>query len=149
MLEQLFPFRHAQYQSGAAASILEEFAAWLINAGYSRSSTRGHVQRLKRVLGRRRSMPPHWSPAQVNRAFSAVPGQPAPLRTTGKIFQRYLKARGQLVAEADQDSFSGLLACYEWHLVQMCARHAGAFKLAHRTHCRGQPSQLVTKNMTP
>ncbi len=119
MLEQLFPVRHTQYQSGAAAPILEEFAAWLISAGYSRSSTQGHVQRLKRVLGRRRSMPPQWSPAQVNRAFSAVPGQREPLRTTGKIFQRYLKARGQLATEAGHNPFSGLLARYEWHLMQM------------------------------
>ena len=35
MLDQLFPIRHAQYQVGAAAPVFEEFATWLVNAGYS------------------------------------------------------------------------------------------------------------------
>ena len=94
MLEQLFPFRHTQYQSGAAAPILEEFAAWLISAAYSRSSTQGHVQRLKRVLGRRRSMPPRWSPVQVKRAFSAV-SENLPRRVGTLTFAHCTQCRGQ------------------------------------------------------
>ena len=119
MLEQLFPVRHAQYQIGAAAPILEEFAAWLINAGYSRQSTQGHVQRLKRVLATARSVPQQWSSAKLDRAFLAVSGQPGPLRTTAKLFRQHLKARGQLATEEDHGPFADLLARYEQHLVQM------------------------------
>lgn len=74
MLEQLFPVRHAQYQIGTAAPILEEFASWLINAGYSRQTTQSHVQRLKRALATARSVPQQWSSAKLDRTFLAISG---------------------------------------------------------------------------
>lgn len=132
MLEQLFPVRHAQYQIGAATPILEEFASWLINAGYSRQSAQGHVQRLKRVLAPTRSVPRQWSSAKLERAFSAVSGQPKPLRTTAKLFGRYLKVRGQFALEESRGPFADLLARYEKHLVQMrgLAAHTAHNRLA-------------------
>ncbi|WP_082584246.1 tyrosine-type recombinase/integrase [Noviherbaspirillum sp. Root189] len=119
MLEHLFPVRHAQYQIGAAAPVLEQFAAWLIDTGYSRLATQGHVQRLKRVLAALQSVPQQWSSAELDRAFSAVSGQPRPLRATATLFKQHLKARGQWALDEEHGPFTDMLARYERHLAQM------------------------------
>ena len=128
MLEQLFPVRHAQYQVGAAAPILEEFASWLINARYSRQSTQGHVQRLKRVLAAVRSVPRQWSSAKLDRAFSVVSGESGPLRTTARPFRQHLKSAWSVGRGRESRSFCGSAgALYQQHLVQTRGLAARAF----------------------
>ena len=77
------------------------------------------MQRLKRVLAAMRSVPQQWSSVELDRAFSAVLGQPGPLRTTARLFRLHLTAQGQLATEVDRGSFVNLLLLYERHLMQM------------------------------
>lgn len=50
MFEQLFPKFHQRYEASPFRELLEQFAQWLIDAGYGQDRTREHVRRLRQSL---------------------------------------------------------------------------------------------------
>lgn len=122
MLKYLFPKAHARYATSANGDLLDDFATWLVSAGYARHAAHGHVRRLKQALERMRPAPmardAGISAVSLSQAFASRRA-PALFQGTRRAFERYLATRGQLLKEPDADRFSPLLDTYRRHLSEV------------------------------
>jgi integrase/recombinase XerD len=122
MLEHLFPRFHERYAASANGDMLDDFAAWLVSAGYSRHAARGHVRRLKQTLDRMSPSPiardARVTAASLSQAFSAPTAQEL-FQGTRRAFERFLTTRGQLLKDPDGTRFSPLLDAYRRHLLEV------------------------------
>ena len=89
MLSKLFPKVHRRYQQSLFATDLEDFSIWLIETGYSRKSTCGHLFRLRSTLEHHKDMVPgaSMSEEQLEAAFTSS-RFPALYRATQRAFAK-------------------------------------------------------------
>jgi integrase/recombinase XerD len=118
MLEHLFRKAHTRYTGSPNGALLEDFAAWLISAGYARPTARRHVRGLKEALGRMGAARHDWG-AGVSGMFLSQAFSSASLQRTRCAVERFLTARRLLVREPEPDQFSSLLDRYRWHLSEV------------------------------
>jgi len=125
MLRALFPRSHRAYEQSCCAEELEAFGGWLGTAGYSRSSTRGHLFRLRTVLEHADQASPEatWSPGQLRERFAVAatsPSRTLHYRATERVYRRFLGDRGRLHPEiGPRDQWSRLLDPYRIYLVDV------------------------------
>jgi integrase/recombinase XerD len=117
MLSKLFPKVHRRYQQSPFATDLEDFSIWLIETGYSRKSTCGHLFRLRSTLEHHNDMVPgaSMSEEQLESAFTSS-RFPALYRATQRAFAQFLKSTARLIPKAPNDRFTLLLDDYREHL---------------------------------
>ena len=118
MLEHLFRKVHACYSRSPNGALLEDFATWLISAGYARPTACRHVRGLKEALDRMGSAPLDWG-AGVSGRFLSQAFASASLQATRCAVERFLTARRLLVREPAPDPFSSLLDRYRRHLSEV------------------------------
>lgn len=115
MLERLFRKTHTCYAGSPNGTLFDDFAAWLISAGYARQTACRHVRRLKQALDGMSSAPVGWetgvSAKFLSQAFASVS-----LQGTRCAVERFLTARRLLYREPGRDPFSALLDRYSQHL---------------------------------
>ncbi|MCU4162083.1 tyrosine-type recombinase/integrase [Acidiphilium sp. AL] len=122
MLKHLFPKVHARYAASANGALLDDFAAWLVSAGYARHAAHGHVRRLKQALERMVSAPlardTKIAAASLSQAFTSPTAQES-FQGTRRAFEHFLTARGQLLTEPDAGRFTPLVDAYRRHLLEV------------------------------
>ncbi|MBU6473598.1 MAG: integrase, partial [Alphaproteobacteria bacterium] len=115
MLEQLFRKTHARYTGSLNSALLDDFASWLISAGYNKHTACRHIRRLKQAFDRMSTTPLEWetgvSTKFLSQAFAA-----ASLQGTRCAVERFFTARRLLFKESPPDRFSPVLDRYRWHL---------------------------------
>lgn len=93
-----------------------------MSTGYARHAAHGHVRRLKQALERMSSAPlacvAGISGGFVSQAFASQQAK-APFRATRRAFERFLRARGQLLKEPDPDPHSPPIERYRRHLLEV------------------------------
>lgn len=118
MLEHLFRKVHACYTGSPNGALLEDFATWLISAGYARPTARRHIRGLKEVLDQMSSARLDWdagvSGSVLSQAFAS-----ASLQGTRRTAERFLTARRLLFREPAPDPLSALLDRYRRHLSEV------------------------------
>ena len=121
MLRRLFPRYHSRYSESPFGDWLNDFADWLVSAGYPHVPAHNHVRRLKQALERAGSgvVGPEgkFSGATLAKIFTS-PRQQILFDATRRAFQRFLVTRGQFVT-ASGDRFSSLFEAYRRHLLEM------------------------------
>lgn len=117
MLSKLFPKVHRRYENSPFATDLEAFSIWLIEAGYSRKSTCGHLFRLRNTLEQYNDIVPGASMREVllESAFTSS-RLPALYRATQRAFTQFLKSRARLIPKTPDGRFTPLLNDYREHL---------------------------------
>jgi integrase/recombinase XerD len=115
MLEHLFRKVHASYAGSPNGALLDDFATWLISAGYAQHTACRHVRRLKQALDGMSSAPLGWD-SGVSAMFLAQAFASASLQGTRCAVKRFLTARRLLFREPGSDPFSALLERYRRHL---------------------------------
>ena len=118
MLEHLFRKVHACYTGSPNGALLEDFATWLISAGYARPTACRHVRGLKQALdwmgAARLDCDTGVSGRFLSQAFAS-----ASLQGTRCAVERFLTARRLLFREPAPDPFSSLLDHYRRHLSEV------------------------------
>lgn len=102
MLEHLFRKVHACYAGSPNGALLDDFASWLISAGYAQPTARRHVRRLKQALDGISSAPLGRNTG-VHRAFC----------------RKHLPPRHCKAPDALLNDFSQREACSSENLVQI------------------------------
>lgn len=115
MLELLFPKAHACYAGSPNGALLDDFATWLISAGYAQHTVCRHVRRLKQALDGMSSAPLGRNTG-VSSSFLSQAFASASLQGTRCAVERFLTARSLLFREPGPDPFSPLLDRYRRHL---------------------------------
>jgi integrase/recombinase XerD len=122
MLKSLFPKIHARYAASIHGVLLDDFAAWLVSAGYARRAAHSHVCRLRRILEGMSAVPlaleSGISARSVSQAF-ALQHANARFRATRRAFERFLAVRGQILKEPDPSPYSSLVDRYREHLFEV------------------------------
>lgn len=118
MLEHLFRKVHACYSGSTNGALLEDFATWLISAGYARHTACRHVRALKEALDWMGSARVDWD-IGVSGRFLSQAFASASLQGTQCAVERFLTARRLLVREPARDPFSTLLERYRRHLSEV------------------------------
>ncbi|MHC2350464.1 integrase/recombinase XerD [Bradyrhizobium barranii subsp. barranii] len=118
MLEHLFRKVHAGYTASPNGTLLEDFATWLISAGYARSTACHHVRGLKEALDRMCSARLDCDTG-VSGRFLSQAFAPASLQGTRRAVERFLIARRLFVKEAVPEPFSALLGRYRRYLSEV------------------------------
>jgi integrase/recombinase XerD len=124
MLRDLFPRRHERYEKSRFGAELAAFAVWLTEQGHLRHPLRGHLRRVRQVLGRSDRCQPGamFHEADLRQAFvvSGVPGSQAYLYgCTGRIFTRFLAATGRLISTEHSDPASQISRRYHRYLAEV------------------------------
>jgi integrase/recombinase XerD len=124
MLRQVFPRGYPLYEQSRFAQDLEEFNAWLVSVGYSRTCVRGHLFRLKRSLERIRRAKPGslYTAPQLDKAFGAdctAPKRTTLYRATQHAYQRFLLSQGRLRSAAVKVPFAQLRQDYRQYLREL------------------------------
>jgi integrase/recombinase XerD len=121
MLRRLFPRYHSRYAESPFGDWLNDFADWLVSAGYPHVPAHNHVRRLKQALERAGSgvVGPEgkFAGATLAKIFTS-PRQQILFDATRRAFQRFLVTRGQFVT-ASGYRFSSLFEAYRRHLLEM------------------------------
>ncbi|MCW2113930.1 tyrosine-type recombinase/integrase [Bradyrhizobium elkanii] len=118
MLEHLFRKVHACYTGSPNGALLEDFAAWLISAGYARPTACRHVRGLKEALDRMGAARLDCDTGVSERFFSQAFSSTS-LQGTRCAVVRFLTVRRLLVREPAPDPFSSLLDRYKRHLSEV------------------------------
>ena len=118
MLEHLFRKVHACYAGSPNGALLDDFATWLISAGYAQHTACRHVRRLKRALDGMSSAP-LGRDTGVSARFLSQAFASASLRGTRCAVERFLTAKKRLFREPGPDRFSLLLDRYRRHLSEV------------------------------
>ena len=118
MLEHLFRKVHACYTGSSNGALLEDFATWLISAGYARPTACRHVRGLKQALDRMGAARFDWD-SGVSARFLSQAFASAGLHSTRGVVERFLTARRLLVREPAPDPLSSLLDRYRRHLSEV------------------------------
>lgn len=118
MLEHLFRNTHVRYTRSPTGSLLEDFAAWLISAGYSRHTACHHLRRLKEALDREGLAQVDWDTPVSGRVLSQAFASAASQRTC-RVVERFLTARKLLLREPGPHRFSPLIERYRRHLAEV------------------------------
>jgi integrase/recombinase XerD len=115
MLEYLFRKAHTCYAGSPNGALLDDFATWLISAGYARQTACRHVRRLKQALDGTSTAPLGWNTGVSSRFLSQAFAS-ASLQGTQCAVERFLTARRLLCREPGLDPLSALLERYRRHL---------------------------------
>ncbi len=118
MLEHLFRKVHACYTGSPNGDLLEEFATWLISAGYARPTACHHIRRLKEALDRMGPARLDWDTG-VSARFLSQAFASASLQGAHCAVERFLTARRLLFREPAPGPFSTLLDRYRRHLSEV------------------------------
>lgn len=118
MLEHLFRKVHACYAGSPNGALLDDFATWLISAGYAQHTACRHVRRLKQALDGMSSAP-LGRDTGVSSRFLSQAFASASLRGTRCAVERFLTAKKLLFREPGPDPFSPLLDRYRRHLSEV------------------------------
>jgi integrase/recombinase XerD len=148
MLEHLFRKVHACYAGSPNGALLDDFAAWLISAGYAHPTACRHVRRLKQALDVMSSAP-LGRDTGVSARFLSQAFASASLQGTRCAVERFLTARRLLFREPGPDPFSPLLDCYRRHLsdVRGLASRTVEQHIATAKSLLAKPCQLTPRCM--
>lgn len=102
MLRSLFPKYYPRYEGSCCADELDKFGRWLLDIGYSRKNTCGHLRRFRHVfeLANQPAADATFTVAQLTSLFAApkLPAYRSILNTaTRRAYQRFLLTENRLV----------------------------------------------------
>ncbi len=126
------PYYSCRYSTSPVADWLDDFAQWLKVTGYTRTPMRGHISILRWALERRAPVPPdtHFSHADLRQLFGSSK-KPRLFRATRRVFERFLRSRGQWIEQPSTDRHAALLDAYRAYLLKM--RGLSAMSVYHHT----------------
>ena len=120
MLEFLFPRDWPRYAAGPQGPLVRNFAAWVVERGYTRISAAGHVPRFREVLAYNRvaaSDRPVASGTLVR--WFAPWSNDLLFRATQRAAARFLTDQGLFVPVTKAGRFDLLLSQYRSHLTEL------------------------------
>ncbi len=125
MLHTLFPKNYRRYERSNCAEELEAFGAWLMEAGYSRENTCGHLHRLRSVLeGDGEAVAAaRYSGRRLAELFSlrdARPGRVRDYRATRRVYQRFLASQDRFDSDPTAGPWERCLEDYAEFLRGVC-----------------------------
>ena len=126
------PYYSCRYSTSPVADWLDDFAQWLKVTGYTRTPMRGHISILRWALERRAPVPrdTHFSHADLRQLFGSSK-KPRLFRATRRVFERFLRSRGQWIEQPSTDRHAVLLDAYRAYLLEM--RGLSAMSVYHHT----------------
>ena len=128
MLASLFPVVHEKYAGSPVGVWLVGFAGWLVEVGYGRQPSRGHVRRLREVLESQVPVLPadavfceEGLAALFGGASARAPKRRDALRATWRAFARYLRERlpEQLIVEPEAGAHAELVSAYGRYVIEV------------------------------
>jgi integrase/recombinase XerD len=128
MLASLFPVAHKRHARSPVAAWLVGFAGWLVEVGYGRQPSCGHVRRLREVLESQVPAVPadavfseEGLAALFASASARAPKRRCALRATWRAFARYLRERlpEQLIVEPEAGAHAELVSAYGRYLIEV------------------------------
>ena len=120
MLEILFPRDWPRYAAGPQGSLVRNFAAWVVERGYTRVSAKCHVRRFREVLAYNRVAACDRPVASATLIRWFAPWSDETLyRATQRTAARFLTDRGLFVPVAKPGRFDPLVSQYRSHLIDL------------------------------
>ncbi len=120
MLEFLFPRDWQRYAAGPQGPLVRNFAAWVVERGYTRISAKGHVRRFREVLAYNRVAASDRPVASGTLIRWFAPWSNEILyRATQRVAARFLTDQGLFVPVTKAGRFDLLLSQYRSHLTEL------------------------------
>ena len=153
MLHTLFPKNYRRYERSNCAEELEAFGAWLMEAGYSRENTCGHLHRLRSVLeGDGEAVAAaRYSGRRLAELFSlrdARPGRVRDYRATRRVYQRFLASQDRFDSDATAGPWERRLEDYAEFLREVRG-FAPTTIAKHLSHGVGLPEPRTRSDTPP
>jgi site-specific recombinase XerD len=122
MLEFLFPRDWPRYAAGPHAPLVRDFAAWVVERGYTRHCAQCHVHRFREVLAYNHvaagaSLP--ITSTALSRWFAPWSNETL-YRGTQRAAARFLTDQGLFVPVVKPSRFDPLVSQYRSHLIDLC-----------------------------
>ena len=120
MLELLFPRDWRRYAGGPQGPLVRNFAAWLVERGYTRISAKCHVRRFREVLAYNRVAASDRPVASARLVRWFAPWSDETLyRATQRAAARFLTDRGLFVPVTKPSRFAPIVSQYRSHLIDL------------------------------
>ena len=120
MLEFLFPRDWPRYAAGPQGPLVRNFAAWVVERGYTRVSAKCHVHRFREVLAYNRVAVSDRPVASATLVRWFAPWSDEMLyRATQRAAARFLTDRGLFVPVTKPSRFDLLVSQYRSHLIEL------------------------------
>src|SRR5882757_9287407 len=120
MLQFLFPRDWPRYAAGPQGPLVRNFAAWVVERGYTRVSAKCHVHRFREVLAYNRVAASDRPVASATLVRWFAPWSDEMLyRATQRAAARFLTDRGLFVPVTKPSRFDLLVSQYRSHLIEL------------------------------